>query len=955
MSLAKFSGVAKKFINRSVHGTLSIILAFSSLAALTPLLFSQTAYAAAVDVCPSGCLYSTIQEGIDAAGAGDTVNVEAGTYTGNVSLNKAVTLEGAGSSDSIITGQVTISSNNVALDGFTINNPSGTEGVVIPHVSGVTVSNNVISNIGTSVTNDNVYGIWYQGSTAVGTASDIAIEDNQLSNIGSVANAHSNGGILIGDSASHENITSGLTISGNTLSDISSSTKGAYGILVNLGSGAGTASVTGATISGNSISGLSGGWKHAIGLEADTPNASLSSNTVSGDSAVTAVRFEENPSASTVSMSGNTLNGDNLSNSTATVAVEADWSALSTASNTYTEVSLNGQYYYYGLNAFDTIASGVSAVTAGGTVNVAAGTYNENVSISQDLTLNGAGSGTDGTIIQPTSGSALTISGSGTAGTPLTIKNLRVTTNSSSGVYFDSTVSHVALDNVATVNNSYGIEVHNNAALNDLSLSSVSATGNAVAMRVRGQLDGLTITNSHFDSNQYGLYSGDSTTLQLAALSNVSVSGSTFNDNTYRGMYFDALDHASFDNIQVEGTSAGTGVDINLKYRTSYSTISFTNSVISNTTGTGIYIKARNDGGYATNPAALNGVTLTGNTITSNTRGVAIENNVTDVTLLHNKLSGNTSGDVADWRVVGTGGIASADSINATGNWWGNALGPDSSQYSGDVTVSPWCAQSGCTSYTTGTANLSLGASGGQASTPSSGSTTLNGSGSTSGLTATIPASTQVTSKNSDGTTNTSWDGVIQPPAVTSYTVPGNNTTSLAITVGTDDGSNLTFDQPVKLLLAGQAGKLVGFLKNGSFTQISTACSSAAPTIGELNALDPVGACYRNSGSDLIVWTDHFTTFATYSKSATSSSSSSTTSTTSSVSVSSLNLGGSHVLGAKTSKPSATQPIISAASTTNPSIVAHVGWHWYDWLIVALSIPTVLAALAYIVRTNSRS
>ncbi|MDQ1592641.1 MAG: hypothetical protein QOG71_3268 [Pyrinomonadaceae bacterium] len=44
-----------------------------------------------------------------------------------------------------------------------------------------------------------------------------------------------------------------------------------------------------------------------------------------------------------------------------------------------------------GYDAFATIQGGVSGVAAGGTVNVAAGTYTENVTISEALTLNGAG------------------------------------------------------------------------------------------------------------------------------------------------------------------------------------------------------------------------------------------------------------------------------------------------------------------------------------------------------------------------------------------------------------------------------------------------------------------------------------------------------------------------------------------------------------------------------------
>jgi hypothetical protein len=58
----------------------------------------------------------------------------------------------------------------------------------------------------------------------------------------------------------------------------------------------------------------------------------------------------------------------------------------------------DGSTHYVGYDAFGTVQAGVNAVAAGGTVNVAAGTYTEQVAITQSLTL--AGAGTPGTTIQ---------------------------------------------------------------------------------------------------------------------------------------------------------------------------------------------------------------------------------------------------------------------------------------------------------------------------------------------------------------------------------------------------------------------------------------------------------------------------------------------------------------------------------------------------------------------------
>ncbi len=138
-----------------------------------------------------------------------------------------------------------------------------------------------------------------------------------------------------------------------------------------------------------------------------------------------------------------------------------------------------------------------------------------------------------------------------------------------------------------------------------------------------------------------------------------------------------------------------------------------------------------------------------------------------------------------------------------------------------------------------------------------------------SNLTVAIPASTVVTSAS------TTWDGKIAAPTVTSVTLPTESgqtkVLGTAIEVGFV-GAELTFDKAVKIVLPGQAGKKVGYTRNGgvTFTEITATCSGNDQTTG--NALSAGAECKIDSASDLVIWTKHFTSFASYTQTATVSS-----------------------------------------------------------------------------------
>jgi hypothetical protein len=97
--------------------------------AALPVLGAGPAFAATLDVCPSGCPYAEIAPALAAAHNGDTIKIGAGTYDGGLTVDVSVKLVGAGATSTIISGGgpvVTIgefgasSEPTVSVDGVTI-------------------------------------------------------------------------------------------------------------------------------------------------------------------------------------------------------------------------------------------------------------------------------------------------------------------------------------------------------------------------------------------------------------------------------------------------------------------------------------------------------------------------------------------------------------------------------------------------------------------------------------------------------------------------------------------------------------------------------------------------------------------------------------------------------------------------------------------------------------------
>ena len=133
--------------------------------------------------------YPTIQAAVNAPACA-TIKVAPGSYTENVTIARALTLRGAQAghdaraprgSESAINGgagpDVTITANNVTVDGFTLNGPplSGTAAIVMMGAnSGETIGNNIVNNPGRAASFNTSNTAFYQNlvKNAMATASD---------------------------------------------------------------------------------------------------------------------------------------------------------------------------------------------------------------------------------------------------------------------------------------------------------------------------------------------------------------------------------------------------------------------------------------------------------------------------------------------------------------------------------------------------------------------------------------------------------------------------------------------------------------------------------------------------------------------------------------------------------------------------------------------------------------
>ncbi|MEA1992968.1 MAG: right-handed parallel beta-helix repeat-containing protein [Euryarchaeota archaeon] len=298
-----------------------------------------------------------------------------------------------------------------------------------------------------------------------------------------------------------------------------------------------------------------------------------------------------------------------------------------------------------GYDHFDTIGEGISAVATGGTVYVAAGTYNEHLGIStKNLSL--IGDGATVTTINGSSGGHPTITVS--TGVTVNISNLTITgaTGMNGNGIFYSNSSGTVRNNTIMGNAQNGIYVfHCSPTIRNNTITGNSADG----IYNNSNCDTIITDNVITGNTHSGIYN--------YSFCDPLITNNTITGNTHNGIYnFSSCDPLITNNTITGNTHNGI-------YNFSSCDPLITNNVIAGNTQSGIV------NFQACNPMITNN-TITGNTVD----GIRnIGSSGCNPTITNNIVSSNISRGISD---NGTGAP-----ICTYNNVWGNGVCPADNYY----------------------------------------------------------------------------------------------------------------------------------------------------------------------------------------------------------------------------------------------------------------------------------
>ncbi len=345
---------------------------------------------------------------------------------------------------------------------------------------------------------------------------------------------------------------------------------------------------------------------------------------------------------------------------------------------------------------FDNIADAIAAVADGGTVHVAAGTYNERLTINKSLELRGAQYAVDptpaGVRTDPSAESIITEAGLSTPNPDVLIE-------------IPSGVTDVVVDGF-TLN---GDPTNTTADTSTLRIwdDRVTVSNNIIDGRqdiIYKGADSLVVDQNVITANKNGVVIQAVPATNLTISDNVISPGSSV-DNDPAGIYLTSVSVAEITGNRITGI---VGPDDRGKALTGSNNDHFT---ISGNTFTGMGYDAISLWGTTTfitisdNDLSNNGVTKS---------GYSIKVKGQDIEITGNKITGNSAGGImVDYHVIatervtisnndlsGNGGygvevdtVNVTETVDASGNWWGSAAAATvkaSANNGAGVDYTPW-------------------------------------------------------------------------------------------------------------------------------------------------------------------------------------------------------------------------------------------------------------------------